>query len=308
MKYSSQRCSEIVSNLRHSVRRLLGELFPPVRKLEAKIAKARQQISLLENENTALKAKVWSFAPTGAVFTSSQQLWTSEHIGSSPLLFTPPTLTGDLQGIVDRFHTFMYDVADQTSCRTYFVSWLGYGMFKWPTDLWNYQEIIVETRPDVIIETGTHRGGSALFLATICDLLGHGQVITIDIDETFGAMFPRHPRITYITGSSTDHAVVDQITAIVDGRANVLVILDSDHQRDHVLRELRIYSSFIPAGGHLIVEDTNVNGHPALREFGPGPWEAVERFVAENSDFYVDRTQERFYLTHNPSGFLRRRP
>jgi len=85
------------------------------------------------------------------------------------------------------------------------------------------------------------------------------------------------------------------------------VILDSDHHRDHVLEELRIYHRFVPPNGHLIVEDTIINGHPAYPEFGPGPYEAVESFLEENPDFYADRTQERFYLTQNPKGFLRRR-
>ena len=288
-------------------RRLLTDLLSRGHKSEPELESARRKIAWLESQNRELRARVSSLEKSGTRSKGFQEPWTVHNVGTEPLLFTPPPLSSDQQQLVDRFHSFMYELPAQNGTRTYFVSWLGYGMFKWPTDLWSYQQILVETKPDVIIETGTHRGGSALFLATVCDLLGHGQVISVDIDDTFRSMFPLHPRITYLTGSSVAPAIIDEITALVAARTNIVVLLDSDHIRDHVLDELRIYGKFVPAGGHLIVEDTNVNGHPAYSEFGPGPWEAVQLFLAENSDFYADRSQERFYWTHNPSGFLRRR-
>ena len=225
-----------------------------------------------------------------------------------PLLFTPPKLNDEQQALVDRFHTFMYDITDENSFRSFFVSWLGYGMLKWPTDLWNYQEIVVQTKPDVIVETGTHRGGSALFLASICELIDKGEVISIDTDDTYRATQPKHPRLTFLSGSSTDPNIVAEVKRRIAGRTNVFVILDSDHHCNHVLNELRIYSELVPINGYLVVEDTNVNGHPAYPEFGPGPREAVDLFLRENSYFEIDRMQERFYLTQNPCGFLRRRP
>ena len=86
-----------------------------------------------------------------------------------------------------------------------------------------------------------------------------------------------------------------------------MVVLDSDHRRDHVLAELDAYADFVTPGCYLIVEDTNVNGHPVAPEFGPGPTEAVERFLDADNRFAVDQTQEKFLLTFNPGGFLRRR-
>jgi cephalosporin hydroxylase len=85
------------------------------------------------------------------------------------------------------------------------------------------------------------------------------------------------------------------------------VILDSDHERDHVLNELRLYAPLVSAGSYLIVEDSNVNGHPVVSDFGPGPAEAVEQFLAETEEFEVDRSREKFFLTFNPSGYLRKR-
>ena len=85
-----------------------------------------------------------------------------------------------------------------------------------------------------------------------------------------------------------------------------MVILDSDHGKDHVLNELRTYSPFVTKGSYLIVEDTNINGHPVLHDFGPGPMEAVEDFLKENQNFTVDKSKEKFYLTFNPKGYLRK--
>ena len=85
-----------------------------------------------------------------------------------------------------------------------------------------------------------------------------------------------------------------------------MVILDSDHSRDHVLAELRAYAPMVTTAQYLIVEDTNVNGNPVLPEFGPGPMEALDAFLAENDDFEPDDEREKFLLTFNPRGYLRR--
>lgn len=182
------------------------------------------------------------------------------------------------------------------------LSWFGYQALKTPLDLWMYQELLVRTRPDVVVETGTYQGGSALFLAMVLEQIGHGHVVTIDIERREDR--PQHPRITYLLGSSTDATILAEVKRRTDGRA--LVILDSDHHRDHVYEELLGYSPLVQPGGYIIVEDTNVNGHPALPEFGPGPMEAVDRFLSETNDFVADDRCERFLLTLHPRGYLRR--
>jgi len=169
-------------------------------------------------------------------------------------------------------------------------------------DLWIYQEILHELRPAVIVECGTANGGSALFLASICDLLDHGEVITIDILEEDGR--PIHDRITYLAGSSTAPETIRDVEQRVGGRSPVLVILDSNHERAHVLNELRLYSPLVSGGSYLIVEDSNINGHPVLPEFGPGPAEAIEQFLADSQGFQVDRSREKLFLTFNPGGYL----
>lgn len=180
------------------------------------------------------------------------------------------------------------------------TSWLGVPALKCPMDLWIYQEIIFETRPDFIIECGTHLGGSAAFMASICDLIGDGKIITVDNRNVPGR--PSHPRITYILGSSTQPRSVEAVRALLDPGARVMVVLDSDHRKAHVLNEMRIYSNLVTDGQYLIVEDTN---HAQLGVAG-GPLEAVDEFLAEQSGFTVDKSREKFFVTFNPSGFLKK--
>lgn len=208
------------------------------------------------------------------------------------------------QATIRRFHQLYYDrhVWQRTP-------WMGIPALKLPFDLWAYQEILHETRPDLIVETGTAHGGSAMYLASICDLLGEGQIISIDVEErrTPNKSRPEHPRVRYVLGSSTDADLVTGVHEEARGK-RTLVILDSDHSKAHVLNELQAYAPLVTAGGYLIVEDTNVNGHPVFPEHGPGPMEAVEEFLAspEGKGFEVDRSKEKFLFSFNPRGYLKR--
>lgn len=201
----------------------------------------------------------------------------------------------DLAAVHRRYHSS--GVLEQTR-------WLGVTVWKCPLDLWVYQELASEVRPDLIVESGTAFGGSALYLASICDLLGHGRVLTIDIASQPG--HPAHPRITYLQGSSIAPETLAAVRRAIRPGERVLAILDSDHRKAHVLAELRAYGPLVTPGSYLIVEDTNLNGHPVLPHFGPGPREAVQAFLAETDAFVPDRTREKFMLTFNAGGYLRR--
>jgi cephalosporin hydroxylase len=184
------------------------------------------------------------------------------------------------------------------------TKWLGVPALKYPSDAWTYQEILFETRPDLIIETGTYQGGSALFLATICDSLGNGRVITIDVDDRAGR--PSHSRVTYLKGSSTGEQILTTITEAASAAQRIMVILDSDHAAEHVYQELVAYNGFVSPGCYLVCEDTNVNGHPVYCKHGPGPTEALMRFLPDHPEFVVDYDRQRLGITAHPRGFLRR--
>lgn len=221
-------------------------------------------------------------------------------------------LSPEDQETADAFHKMFYYAGEKTWHNT---RWLGVRNFKNPLDMWIYQEILYELRPDVIIEAGTAAGGSALFLATICDNIDHGRIVTIDIqsrEEGMNSFFnspryrPDHPRISYVHGSTTDPAIQAQVVASLSPEERVLVILDSDHSRDHVRAEMDFYHQLVTEGSYLIVEDTNLGGNPVWPQEDGGPMAARDAFMAEHAEFRTDLTREKFFVTQNPRGFLLR--
>lgn len=188
--------------------------------------------------------------------------------------------------------------------------WMGTLTWQNPLDAWVTQEILWEVKPEFVIETGTFRGGSAVLWAMLLEQISpEGRVITIDIqdkrDPHAVAMPIARRRVDFLLGSSTAPEIVAEVKRRVGGRRAV-VILDSLHTRDHVLAELRAYAPLVDVGSYVIVQDSAVNGHPVYPEFGPGPWEAVSDFLAEDDRFEIDSSRERLLLTSNPNGFLRR--
>ena len=171
--------------------------------------------------------------------------------------------------------------------------------------MWIYQEIFHELKPDLIIECGTNRGGSASFMAALLDIIGNGRILTIDI-EAFDNR-PQHPRDEYLLCSTVDDTVVKKVRESIKPGEKVLVILDSDHSDRHVYQEMNIYHEFVSKGSYLIVEDSNVHGHPVHKHHGPGPYESIERFLKHNNEFVIDRSREKFMMTFNPNGYLRKR-
>jgi cephalosporin hydroxylase len=207
--------------------------------------------------------------------------------------------------VISWFHQVYYAIGHQRSGTWMQTFWMGTSLEKCPLDLWIYQELLHAIRPQLIIETGTRWGGSALYLSHICDLLGVGEVVTIDV--TLPPTPPAHRRLTYLTGSSIDPEIIQRVKERAVDKSPILVILDSDHSSRHVIEEMRAYHSLVTPESYMIVEDGNINGHPVFPTFGPGPTEAIEQFLRENNDFEVNRNCEKFLLTFNPGGYLRKR-
>lgn len=208
--------------------------------------------------------------------------------------------------VIQAFHLVYYQLGATRQGTWQQTFWMGVRTEKCPLDMWIYQELLHAIRPQFILETGTRHGGSALFFCQMCDLLGlQTEVVTVDVNKP--ANPPQHPRLTYLTASSTDPAVVAEVRRRAQGKSPVMIVLDSDHSRDHVLAEMRAYHDLVTPGSYMIVEDTNANGHPVWPEFGPGPMEAIDAFAKENTDFQIDPRCEKFLLTFNPRGFLRKK-
>lgn len=209
-----------------------------------------------------------------------------------------------MQAVVNAYHQIFYGLPQTWQENT----WMGIETQQNPNDAWVTQEIISEQKPDFIIEAGSMMGGSALMWAMMQEQVNpDGRVITIDIkDRTAAAQkVPAWKKVDFRLGSSTDPKIVEEIRERVKGK-NVLVILDSAHDKEHVLAELDAYWNMVPVGGYLIVQDTNLNGHPVAPSYGPGPWEALEEFLSKNDHFAIDHHRERLLFTMHPNGYLKR--
>lgn len=232
---------------------------------------------------------------------------TTERTGDEVRALIASHLTGETRDVTDAFHKAWYG-SMHTWGMTY---WMGVATLKNPLDLWLYQEIIVALKPALIIETGTAFGGSALYCAQMMELAYMstmaGLIVTIDRDPA--GPTPFHRRIMPVVGDSlapeTLWKVRQRVETVPAGR-HVVVLLDSDHSAAHVRKELDAYAGFVTPQSYLIVEDTNVNGHPVLPDHGPGPHEAVDAFLVEHPEFATDPFCEKYLLTMNPGGWLRR--
>lgn len=201
---------------------------------------------------------------------------------------------------------------------SYNFTWLGRPIIQFPQDMVAMQEIIWQVKPDLIIETGIAHGGSLIFYASMLELLGgNGKVLGIDIDirKHNRVEIEKHrmyKRITMIEGSSIDEEIVRQTYDFAKNSKTVLVLLDSMHTHDHVLKELHLYSPLVTKGSYLVVFDTIIEDMPD--DFFPDrPWDkgnnpktAVWEFLKTNDRFVVDKEIEnKLLITVAPDGYLK---
>ena len=143
---------------------------------------------------------------------------------------------------------------------SYMFSWMGRPLIQLPEDIIRIQEVIYRVQPDVIIETGIARGGSLVYYASLCKVMEKGRVIGIDIDirpynRQAIESHQLFPLITLIEGDSTTPEVVNRVKSLVGPREVVMVILDSDHSKQHVLAELESYHDLVTPGSYIIATD-----------------------------------------------------
>ena len=192
------------------------------------------------------------------------------------------------------------------------TTWMGVQTYKSPMDMWNYQEILVSLQPSVIIEFGTWHGGSALFFSSVMQQIGRPYVV-VSVDITASRISEKtksDPNIRLLTMSSASPEAQQSIKTLRQEHPGpAFAILDSDHSKQHVLAEMVNLRDVLVAGDYLVVEDSNINGHPVAKSFGPGPYEAIEEYFRKfPTDYDHDFDRERkFGFSFAPNGFLRRR-
>jgi cephalosporin hydroxylase len=206
---------------------------------------------------------------------------------------------------------------------SYTFTWFGIPVIQEPEDLIRLQEVLYSVQPDVIVETGVAHGGSLIYYATLMEALGKGRVVGIDIEirPHNRAALERHPlfdRITLLEGGSTDEEIVARVREEVSSADTTLVVLDSDHSREHVLAELESYSEFVSPGSYIVAFDgimAAVADTPRGQETwsNDNPISAVEEFVSRHPEFVIEQPSWRFNesalrrnITYAPRGFLRR--
>jgi cephalosporin hydroxylase len=204
----------------------------------------------------------------------------------------PADVGGPMQAALARAFQRMYHHAGRRTWKN--VWYRGTRLHAYPTDLWVYQELIEELKPSLVVETGTYRGGTALFLADRLQIIGRGHVISIDahVEPTR----PQHPRLTYLTGPPSAPDILEEVRGRIRPSERVLFLLGAGRSKDEVLADLRSYAPLAPPGSVVVVQYTHLGG----------PAAAVQEFLESTSDYEVDTRSERHFLTENASGFLRR--
>ncbi|MFC5528932.1 cephalosporin hydroxylase family protein [Cohnella yongneupensis] len=206
---------------------------------------------------------------------------------------------------------------------SYTFSWMGRPIIQLPEDVLRMQEVIYRIQPDVIIETGVAHGGSIIFYASLCKVLGRGRVIGIDIEirEHNRKSIEEHELFSYIQlveGSSTDENIVNQVKGQIKPGESVLVILDSNHTKQHVLDELEAYHSIVSVGSYIVATDGIMkdlhdvpNGRVEWKDNNPSG--AAIEFADKNSDFVLEVPKAVFNesklnknITHWPNAWLKR--
>lgn len=190
--------------------------------------------------------------------------------------------------------------------------WMGHPIGKHPCDLLMYAEVLHRTRPTVLIETGTNAGGSALWFAHCFDNIAQRESGTVHTLDPFprddGRERPQHGRIQYHPASSVDADYAMRLRGCLDDKDRIMVVLDAVHAAGFVACELELWAPLVTPGCYLVVEDTNLNGHPVVPDHGPGPAEALAAFLATDLGrcFEVDRHCERYGISMSPGGWCKR--
>ncbi len=185
----------------------------------------------------------------------------------------------------------------------HYTKYLDRRVLKTPFDWIVTGDIIQDTRPEVVIEIGSYEGGTTLWMAHLLDAMNvEGRVIGIDIVATPTRV--EHPRITWLIGDCLDEKIVNQVERLCEGK-RCMVIEDSDHKYHVTKGILDTYHRFVSPGCYFVVEDTIVE-FIHMPPF-PGPLSAVKEFVAAHEDrFVIDRSREKYIISHNPMGYLLR--
>ncbi|MFC1856966.1 cephalosporin hydroxylase family protein [Thermodesulfobacteriota bacterium] len=205
----------------------------------------------------------------------------------------------------------------------YSFTWMGRPIIQLPEDIMRIQEVIYKIKPDVIIETGIAHGGSLVFYASLCKGINHGKVIGIDVEirPHNRKAIEKHELFEYITlveGDSIDRKIVNSVISMVKPGENVIVILDSNHTKQHVLNELHAYAGIVSVGSYIVacdgIMENLVRAPRSSKDWSwNNPKAAAEEFISSNDDFIIEEPEMLFNegiiterVTYWPRAFIKR--
>jgi cephalosporin hydroxylase len=205
----------------------------------------------------------------------------------------------------------------------YSFTWMGRPIIQLPDDAFRLQELIFDLKPDVIIETGVAHGGSAVFYASICKLLGRGRIIGVELElrphnKTAIESHFLNSLITIVEGSSIAPETVAKVKAMIAPGEKVLVLLDSKHTKDHVAAELHAYAPLVSVGSYIVAMDGIMQHLAGAPRSSPdwatnNPAQAAREFASARSDFRLVDPPLPFNegsitsrVTYSPDSFLNR--
>jgi cephalosporin hydroxylase len=181
---------------------------------------------------------------------------------------------------------------------SYTFTWMGRPIIQLPMDMCRVQEVLYTIKPDVILETGIAHGGSLIYYASLCKAVGRGRVIGVDIEirSHNREAIESHelfPFITLIEGDSTDPDTINAVKQQIGPEEATLVILDSNHAKEHVLKELEAYHELVSPGSYVVVTDgimRDLYDVPRGKEEwkSNNPFEAVQEFVHKHPEFVME--------------------
>lgn len=198
----------------------------------------------------------------------------------------------------------------------YELTWMGRPIIQFGSDMIMLQQLIWEVKPDIFIETGIAHGGSLIYTASLFELIGKGEVIGIDVEirahnRVAIEQHPMYKRIQMIEGSSIALSTIEQLEKLIESGKSITIMLDSNHSKDHVLEEMRLYSKYVTKDNYLIVQDgaqawvSDIpRGKPEWLD--DNPLAAIEEFLKENNDFIIEDKYTRLGITQSPKGYLRK--
>lgn len=210
-----------------------------------------------------------------------------------------------------------FNIVSNREKYSYNFSWMGRPIIQYPQDMIAMQELIWDIKPDLIIETGIAHGGSLIYYASLMELIGHGEIVGIDIDirahnrEAIES-HPMFKRITLLEGSSLSPEITDQVKELAKGKKTIMVSLDSNHTHEHVLEELKLYAPYTSVGSYCVVFDTIVEDMPKAMydrpwDVGDNPKTAVWEYLKENDSFEIDKAiDNKLLISVAPDGYLKR--